>query len=106
MGEEENRSLFFLSRARKERKEKENNVCVQATFCGGRKQALTKFSFFFFLNLDMVGRLSPPQRLLLGIPKKIAKIEKNRKRAGDDGKRGKKRKTLSDQDIFSSWLSL
>ena len=54
----------------------------------------------------MVGRLSPPQRLLLGIPKKIAKIEKNRKRAGDDEKRGKKRKPLSDQDIFSSWLSL
>ena len=105
VGEEENRSLFFLSRARKERKEKENNVCVQVTFCGGRKQALTKFSFFF-LNLDMVGRLSPPQRLLLGIPKKIAKIEKNRKRAGDDGKREKKRKSLSDQDIFSSWLSL
>ena len=47
VGEEENRSLFFLSRARKERKEKENNVCVQATFCEGRKQALTKFSFFF-----------------------------------------------------------
>ena len=47
VGEEENRSLFFPSRARKERKEKENNVCVQATFCGGRKQALTKFSFFF-----------------------------------------------------------
>ena len=54
----------------------------------------------------MVGRLSPPQRLLLGIPLKIAKIEKNRKRAGDDGKRETKRKTLSDQDIFSSWLSL
>ena len=31
--------------------------------------------------------LSPPQRLPLGIPIKISIIEKNRKRAGDDGKR-------------------
>ena len=33
--------------------------------------------------------LSPPQRLPLGIPIKIAIIEKNRKRAGHDGKREK-----------------
>ena len=50
----------------------------------------------------MVGRLCPPQRLPLGIPIKIAIIEKNRKREGDDGKRERKRETLSDQDIFSS----
>ena len=31
--------------------------------------------------------LSPPQRLPLGIPIKISIIDKNRKRAGDDGKR-------------------
>ena len=31
--------------------------------------------------------LSPPQRLPLGIPFKISIIDKNRKRAGDDGKR-------------------
>ena len=34
-----------------------------------------------------VSVLSPPQRLPLGIPIKISIIEKNRKRAGDDGKR-------------------
>ena len=28
------------------------------TFCGGREQALTNFSVFFFLNLDMVVRNS------------------------------------------------
>ena len=33
--------------------------------------------------------LSPPQRLPLGIPIKIAIIRKNRKRAGSDGKREK-----------------
>ena len=31
--------------------------------------------------------LSPPQRLPLGIPIKISIIDKNRKRAGNDGKR-------------------
>ena len=35
--------------------------------------------------------LSPPQRLPLGIPIKIAIIRKNRKRAGSDGKREKAR---------------
>ena len=33
--------------------------------------------------------LSPPQRLPLGIPIRIAVIEKNRKRAREDGKREK-----------------
>ena len=38
---------------------------------------------------DSILWLSPPTRLPLGIPIKIAIIEKNRKRAGDDGKREK-----------------
>ena len=42
-------------------------------------------SFFFFNNCQMY--LSPPQRLPLGIPIKISIIDKNRKRAGNDGKR-------------------
>ena len=42
-------------------------------------------SFFFFNNCQMY--FSPPQRLPLGIPIKISIIDKNRKRAGNDGKR-------------------
>ena len=42
-------------------------------------------SFFFFINCQMY--LSPQQRLPLGIPIKISIIDKNRKRAGNDGKR-------------------
>ena len=38
---------------------------------------------------DSILWLSPPQRLPLGIPIKMAIIEKNRKSAGDDGKREK-----------------
>ena len=44
----------------------------------------TKFLDF---HLTFSKALSPPQRLPLGIPIKISIIEKNRKRAGDDGKR-------------------
>ena len=40
-------------------------------------------------TFDAILWLSPPQRLPLGIPTKIAIIEKNRKRAGHDGKREK-----------------
>ena len=39
--------------------------------------------------------LSPPRRLPLGIPTKIAIIEKNIKRAGDDGKTEKTWPALS-----------
>ena len=39
------------------------------------------------LSLLLIVDLSPPQRLPLGIPIKISIIDKNRKRAGDDGKR-------------------
>ena len=31
------------------------------TFYGGRKQVTTKFSFYFFVNLDMVARDSAPE---------------------------------------------
>ena len=47
-----------------------------------------------FDRLAFKWKLPPPQRLSLGIPIKIAIIEKNKKRAGDDGKREKAREPL------------
>ena len=39
------------------------------------------------MSINYMPTLSPPQRLPLGIPIKISIIDKNRKRAGNDGKR-------------------
>ena len=50
-------------------------------------ETLTEIKVDTLVTLLSEIRLSPPQRLPLRIPKKKTIIEKNRKRARDDGKR-------------------